>query len=267
MRRILMCKPLYYDVIHPNLNVHMNMKRPVDKSIAMMQYWNLTNLLRNNNCDVQYINPQPNLVDMVFAANGGLIYPPNNTAIVSKFRAIPRQKETQHWNVYLRDLGYNIKIPQNFFEGQGDALFSHNYNKLWYGHGFRTDSRVENELKEFLPKVDVKSLKLIDSKYYHLDTCFCVINEENAMYIPHAFDDESVDKIKGSFSKLITVEGKDAENFACNAININDLVIMHNASSELKDNLINTFGVKVIENNMSEFMKSGGSSKCCVLEA
>ena len=55
-------------------------------------------------------------------------------------------------------------------------------------------------------------------------------------------------------------------NFACNSISVpNNIIIGHcfsdNLKSKLKDINYNT-----IENNMSEFLLSGGSTKCCVLD-
>lgn len=53
-------------------------------------------------------------------------------------------------------------------------------------------------------------------------------------------------------------------NFACNAISIENNIILNKASDELKLNLKNK-GYNVIETSMSEFLLSGGSTKCSIL--
>ncbi len=57
----------------------------------------------------------------------------------------------------------------------------------------------------------------------------------------------------------------DAKNFACNAVAIGQTIIMHKASAELKAVLAQR-GFEVIETDVSEFLKSGGSCKCLTLE-
>ena len=263
--KLFMCKPKYFDIIHKNLNIHMTMEQCLNKQKANMQYWNLTRLLSNIGFNIKFIEAQKTLVDMVFAANGALIDSTTNTAIISNFRVEPRKAEKEYWRIFLRDNGKNKKNTNSYFEGQGDALFSHKNKNLWIGHGFRSSLSAGKEIQEILPHSKVHSLKLIDSRFYHLDTCFCVLKESTVMYYPAAFDNESVAKINEYFDNIIEVDKSNALNFACNAVQFQNYVIMHSASKSLKEDLRN-LGFSVIENNMSEFLLSGGSAKCCVMQ-
>ena len=259
-----MCNPKFFDVIHKNLNYHMKMITSVDKQKADMQYWNLTHLLKNIGMSIDSIEPKEGLVDMVFAANGALLK--HDTAVISNFNARSRIPESLHWRNYLHDHGYNIHFLKSQFEGQGDALFSHNYKNLWMGFGFRTELYAEKELQDIFPETTVNALKLVDPRFYHLDTGFCVLKETMVMYYSPAFDTESQDKIKKKFEVCIDVSNEDAMNFACNAVHHDKYVILHHASNNLKKTLSN-YDLTVVENNMSEFLLSGGSVKCCVLQA
>ena len=262
--RVFMCKPTYFDVIHKNLNVHMSMYRPVDKKIALLQFTNLTNFLRSINVDVKMIEPRENLVDMVFSANGALIEKKTNTAVIASFAAEPRKEESVYWSEFLRKQKYNIYQLNSSFEGQGDALFSHNNKILWVGYGYRTIFEAAEELQLVFSNIKVYPLRLANPLFYHLDTCFCVINETCVMYYPDAFDDESLKLIRKNFKDRIEVSDYDAMNFACNAVQAYNHIILNSASDELKDELANR-KLTVIENDMSEFILSGGSVKCCVL--
>jgi N-dimethylarginine dimethylaminohydrolase len=73
-------------------------------------------------------------------------------------------------------------------------------------------------------------------------------------------------KIKNEFSdRIFWVSDQDANNFACNAVNIDNDVILKKASDELKAALSkNNFSV--IEVDVSEFIKAGGACKCLTLE-
>ena len=261
-----MCKPTFFDVIHKNLNAHMTMKRVVDKQRANMQYWNLTRILTNIGAEIKFINSEPKLVDMVFAANGALIDKVSNTAAISNFHAKPRVDESDFWKDFLIKHGLYVKKIYSHFEGQGDALFSHNNKNLWMGYGFRTSYNAAEELRNIFHNSNVQTLKLINPKFYHLDTCFCILNNSNVMFYPGAFDDDSVSKIKQHFPDHIEVSLEDSEKFSCNAVIIDQYIILNKASNNLKTKLQN-IGYMVIEINMSEFILSGGSVKCCVLHA
>jgi len=87
------------------------------------------------------------------------------------------------------------------------------------------------------------------------------------MYHPPAFDYESRIAIESRIPphKRIIVDTLDAGNFACNAVNIGDQVIMNKASDPLTARLM-LAGFKVHEVELSEFLKAGGSAKCLTLK-
>lgn len=270
--RLLMSFPKYFDVIHYNLNVHMKMTRKVNKQLAHRQWGDLFNILQSNNVKVDLIPPKKNLVDMVFAANGALIY--KNLAIVSKYKAIPRDGETQCYVDYFKYNNYDVYKMNNYFEGTGDGIFSHSKKNLWLGHGFRSDNESFEEIQSVISDNSVKihSLKLIRPEWYHLDTCFCPIGDDKLLLFDKAFDSESLNKIYSVYddNDIAIVSEYDALNFACNSVCIGDdnnsILIGHKFSDELKERLKNIGITKVIENNMSEFLLSGGSVRCSVLD-
>ena len=71
-------------------------------------------------------------------------------------------------------------------EGEGDIVFTG--RALLAGYGFRTDQAAAAELAEVFG-LPVVSLRLIDPRFYHLDTALCVLDPDTAMYYPAAFDD------------------------------------------------------------------------------
>ena len=87
------------------------------------------------------------------------------------------------------------------------------------------------------------------------------------MYHPPAFDYDSRVAIETRIppEKRIIVDTMDAGNFACNAVNIENKIIVNAASAYLKGQLKQKgFDVIVIE--LSEFIKAGGSAKCLTLK-
>jgi N-dimethylarginine dimethylaminohydrolase len=234
---------------------------PVNITKAHTQYSDLIEILLQFGIKIKFIPEKCWLVDMVFAANAGFIN--DRTFIMSNFTAVPRRQETQIYESYFKE-NYDIVVPYNKFEGAGDALFSHNKKILWMGFGFRTTKEAMHEIP--FHNISIQSLCLVDPRFYHLDTCFCPMEDYVMVYLP-AFTQESQDIIKRAFEgKVISVDEEDAVNFACNSFYISEkaYVIGHKYSDKLKNEL--TFiGIVPLETNMSEFLKSGGSVKCCIL--
>ena len=267
VRKLLMCPPHYYNVGYYLQNVHMNMSREVLHNKAQRQWVNLYNLLSYELGAKVFLSPPSiGMMDMVFTANAALVK--DNRAVVSSFSAESRKGETMAYKSVLEELGYDVNLYDDSFEGQGDALFSHNKNILWMGYGFRSTQTSHSDVGKFL-NVDPKkviSMLLLDPNFYHLDTCFCPLDNGHVMFYPRAFTSYGVDQIYKHFGKknCILVDKEDASNFACNAISLNENVVLNKASEKLRCELEN-FGYRVYENDMSEFLLSGGSTKCSIL--
>lgn len=179
-------------------------------------------------------------MDKVFCANAGLLV--NDKFIVSNFSAKPRKRETYHYSDYFNKNQYKLYFTDNNFEGAGDALFSHHNENLWLGYGFRSNENIQSEVKDILEFDNVFKLKLINPKWYHLDTCFFPFGNK-LLYYPDAFDKESNNQICEHFNKndRYAISQEDAENFACNAIAIDNNLFFYKISDELK-RLLETMG-------------------------
>ena len=106
----------------------------------------------------------------------------------------------------------------------------------------------------------------MDDRFYHLDTCFCPLEGGAVMYYPPAFDGESRAVIEKRVprDRRIAIGEEDALAFACNAVNIDDVVIVNRATSGFVDTLA-SHGFRVLQTPLTEFMKAGGSAKCLTL--
>src|ERR1700690_4138885 len=68
MPRLLLCPPNYFDVVDQK-NLYMARDSVVDRVKALSQWETLCNVLQQNGCEVETIDPVEGLEDMVFAAN------------------------------------------------------------------------------------------------------------------------------------------------------------------------------------------------------
>jgi len=258
-----MCEPKFFDVryvINPWMKGNLG---KVDRAHTKKQWQNLYDIVARL-ASVSLIEPVEGLPDMVFTANAGLAY--KKQFIVSSFLHAERQPEARHFEQYFFSHGYNIKHigKKTIFEGAGDALFD-SLGSLWVGSGIRSDAHALGEIKAVFD-VEAHGLELVNPHWYHLDTAFCPLPEGQAIAYAKAFSTKSVAALNEAFgANIIWVSDSDATSFACNAVAIGQVVIMHRASSELKAALKKR-GLEVIETDVSEFLKAGGACKCLTLE-
>ncbi len=260
MTELLLCPPTYYTVDY-EINPWMHIHNKPDRELAESQWTAFYRLLTELKVTVHRIDPKPGLPDMVFTANGGLVF--GNKFIVSNFRHAERAKEAPVFASWFKNRGYEVvHLPRDrYFEGEGDALMFG--DTLVAGFKFRSDIHSHRYIGEVIGR-RVISLELASPNFYHLDTCFCPLNDETAIYYPEAFDSYGREVLKHIIPNLIEVGRKDAMNFCCNAVVSGKNVIMNNCSAELRRRM-ETLGLNVFQLSFSEFIKAGGSSKCLSL--
>lgn len=263
--RILMCPPDFFTVdyvINPWMAGH---ESSLDIELANTQWRELRDSI-SEHADVVEMDAVPDLPDMVFTANAGAVY--GDKAIASHFMPQERRPEEVHFKRWFRDNGFELlALDEKIgFEGAGDCLRDRGGPWLWTGYGFRTEIEAHAEIASFFD-LEVVSIQLVDSRFYHIDTCFCPLTDGFLMYHPPAFDYDSRIAIESRIPphKRIIVDTMDAGNFACNAVNVGDTVFLNKASDPLKARLM-LAGFKVKEVDLSEFLKAGGSAKCLTLK-
>ncbi|MFM6503177.1 MAG: bifunctional arginine dihydrolase/ornithine cyclodeaminase, partial [Dolichospermum sp.] len=262
--RFLMCAPDHYDVdyvINPWMegNIHKSSR---DRAV---EQWNkLYNVIKDH-AIVDLVAPEKGWPDMVFSANAGLVLGEN--VVLSRFLHKERQGEEPYFQRWFEENGFNVyTLPKDLpFEGAGDALLDREGRWLWAGYGFRSELDSHPFLAKWLD-IEVISLRLMDERFYHLDTCFCPLANGYLLYYPGAFDSYSnrVIEMRVAPEKRIAIMEADAVNFACNAVNVDSIVIMNKASDGLKSRLAEV-GFQVIETPLTEFLKAGGAAKCLTL--
>jgi len=262
--RFLMCAPDHYEVdyvINPWMegNIHKS-----SRERAVQQWQQLHHLLKERS-QVELVSAQLGWPDMVFTANAGLVL--GDTVVLSRFFHKERQGEEPYFKQWFQEQGYTVyELPKDLpFEGAGDALLDREGRWLWAGYGFRSELDSHPYLAKWLD-IEVVSLRLMDERFYHLDTCFCPLTGGYLLYYPPAFDAYSnrLIEMRVPEAKRIPVTEADAVNFACNAVNLDQTVVMNKASDRLKGQL-QAAGFQVVETPLNEFLKAGGAAKCLTL--
>jgi lysine-ketoglutarate reductase/saccharopine dehydrogenase-like protein (TIGR00300 family) len=262
--RFLMCPPDHYEVdyvINPWMegNIHKSSRE------AAASQWEALCALLEKEAQVERIPPQTGLPDMVFTANAGLAL--GKKFVLSRFLPRERQGEESIFKKWFKKQGFEIfELPPDLpFEGAGDALLDSHRSCLWAGYGFRSELAAHPQLAQWL-NIEVISLRLVDPRFYHLDTCFCPLENGGLLYYPQAFDAYSNRSIEQRVPPelRIAVGETDAVRFACNAVNLGRRILVNQVSAQLRQRLAEA-GFDAVETPLNEFLKAGGGAKCLTL--
>ncbi len=255
-----MCPPVYYGIEY-EINPWMSTERQADHELATQQWQTLRQILLDVGAQISEVPPVSGLPDLVFTANAAIIF--GKRAVLARFKHEQRKGEEIHFRRWLEAHGWQVdEPPANFsFEGAGDALFCG--DTLYAGYRQRSDASGHQNIGEMLG-VRVLPLELVDPYYYHLDTCFCPLAPDEAIYFPAAFDDYGQRVLAESIPKLHAVEETEARSFACNAVVVGKSVVTNTGCPKLHVRL-RSLGYEPIETRLSEFVKAGGSAKCLTL--
>jgi N-dimethylarginine dimethylaminohydrolase len=258
-RHVLMCRPDYFAVSY-EINPWMHTSTPVDRRLAIKQWESIRTTYEALGHTVEFVEPLLGLPDMVFAANSGLVI--EDAVYLAKFRYPERRGEEPAYRRWFARNGFTVHEATEINEGEGD--FAVVGDTVFAGHGFRTDLASHDELRAKL-RTKVVSLRLVDPRFYHLDTALSVLRDDNVAYFPGAFDAASRATLVDRFPHALVVDEREAEAFGCNAMSDGHHVIVSAQATGFVEQLKRA-GFDPIPIDTSELRKAGGSVKCCTLE-
>ncbi|MCU1596301.1 MAG: hypothetical protein QOE85_789 [Actinomycetota bacterium] len=265
-RTILMCRPDYFTVSY-RINPWMHPEAPTDTSLAVEQWEVLYATYLDLGFDVRLVDPIAGLPDMVYAANGGFVL--DGIAYGASFTYPERQPEGPAYMDWFAANGFEVRIPENVNEGEGDFLLVGDV--ILAGMGFRTASGSHEELAEIFGR-PVITLNLVNPSFYHLDTAIAVLDPSpapgeaaNIAYLPSAFDEPSLAILRERYPDAVIVTEEDAAVLGLNSYSDGlNVVIASRAKDferQLRERGYNPIGV-----DLSELLLGGGGVKCCTLE-
>jgi N-dimethylarginine dimethylaminohydrolase len=258
----LMSPPEHFTVAY-QINPWMRADQPVDRDLAVKQWDALRTTLLDLGHQVHVLPPVAGLPDMVFAANGafsvdGIVYG-------AQFKYAERAAEADaHRAFYETAGGWKFVAPTQVNEGEGDFAYVPGRGLVLAGHGFRTETAAHAEAQEVLGR-PVVSLRLIDERFYHLDTALAALDDQRITYFPGAFSASSQRVLAQLFPDAVLADEEDALAFGLNLVSDGYNVVVNTEATAYAAKLA-AAGYHPVPVELSELKKGGGSVKCCVAE-
>jgi N-dimethylarginine dimethylaminohydrolase len=241
----------------------MDTATEVDTARAVAQWAQLRDTYLSLGHTVHVLDPEPGLPDMVFAANGA--FSVDGRVYGARFAHPQRSpEEVAHAGWYPRNGWSPVVVPQYVNEGEGDFTYVPGPGLILAGTGFRTDPRAHAEAQDVLGR-PVVGLRLVDPRFYHLDTALFVLDDHTICYYPGAFSSRSRRLLRRLFPGAVLADEADATAFGLNAVSDGRRVVLPAQAGGLAARLADR-GYIPVPVDLSELAKGGGSVKCCTAE-
>ncbi|WP_416147426.1 dimethylarginine dimethylaminohydrolase family protein [Salipaludibacillus sp. HK11] len=226
---------------------------------AQMQHQDLIDTLKKHGIKVILLPVKKQFPEQVFTRDIGFTL--GQTIFVAEMAHGARIGEENVLKEWLEkhEISYYNLIGDRV-EG-GDVLI--NGHQIYIGLSNRTNQQSIHHLQTLLHEYEVVTIPF-KTKYLHLDCVFNIISKTEALYYPDAFDRKEL-KVLASHFDLIEVNEEEQFTLGTNVLSIGDKKILSLPVNREVNQQLRIRGFEVIEVDITEIIKSGGSFRCCTL--
>lgn len=260
LQHVVLCEPKHMTIksqINETQKHFKNEGLHIEK--AMQQHQNLVAALRNNGIEVTLLPTSEEFPEQVFTRDVGFTL--GQTTFVADMAHPPRIGEENVLKTWLEDKGISYyNLIGDMIEG-GDVII--NGHQLFIGLSDRTNQNAINHIRKILHEYEVITVPF-KTKYLHLDCVFNTISEKEALIYSKAFDNKE-EKILAKHFDLIEVNDEEQFTLGTNVLSIGNKKILSLPINREVNQQLRIRGYEVIEVDITEIIKSGGSFRCCTM--
>ncbi|MFG6496473.1 dimethylarginine dimethylaminohydrolase family protein [Fictibacillus sp. UD] len=258
LKKVIVCEPRYMkiDEIINETQRHfakdnINMKR------AMKQHQLFVETMKNNGVDVYKLPAIERFPEQVFTRDIGFTI--GETVFVSRMGSNIRDGEEKVLRNWLLEHQINLSLIEGDRIEGGDVIV--HGDTVFIGVSGRTSEETIKELQSQLPHMNVVSVPF-HPKYLHLDCVFNILSEKDALIYKDAFDDKEYQILAAKFN-IIEVEKDEQFTLGTNVLSIGNNKVLSLPVNKKVNAALRERGFDVLEVDISEIIKSGGSFRCC----
>ncbi|WP_241481522.1 dimethylarginine dimethylaminohydrolase family protein [Mesobacillus campisalis] len=261
LKRVILCQPQYMtirDVINETQRHFKDEGIHIER--ALEQHEAMVSTLRQNGVEVILLPYHKKYPEQVFTRDVGFTL--GNTVFVADMASKVRQGEDDVLKQWLEDEGFSYyNIIGDNIEG-GDVIIDR--DTIFIGLSERTNQKAVDHITPLLSKFEVKAIQF-KAEYLHLDCVFNVVSPDIAIIYPDALTEEDIQLFRSKYKDVIEVSEEEQFTLGTNVLSIGNkkvlsLPVNKGVNKELRDR-----GFEVIEVDITEIIKSGGSFRCCTL--
>lgn len=260
LKRVILCQPQYMtirEVINETQEHFKNEGIHIER--ALEQHGEFVKTLKKHGVEVILLPYHKKYPEQVFTRDIGFTL--GQTIFVAKMATDVRSGEEDVLKQWLEDEEspyYNL--AEERIEG-GDVLIDR--DTIFVGLSNRTDQKAAEHLQRLLNQFNVIAIPFKE-KYLHLDCIFNVVSPEVALVYPNALTKKDIEFFASRY-ELIEVSEEEQFQLGTNVLSIGNKRILSLPVNEKVNKQLHNRGFQVIEVDITEIIKSGGSFRCCTL--
>ena len=260
LKRVILCQPEYMTIREVINETQEHFK---DEGIhierAVEQHNELVTTLRKHEIEVILLPYHKKYPEQVFTRDIGFTL--GQTIFVAKMASDVRKGEENVLKQWLEDeeLSY-YNLAEDLIEG-GDVIIDR--ETIYVGLSNRTNQGAVEHLQSLLNQFNVIAIPFKE-KYLHLDCVFNVISPNDALIFPDALTKKDIELFASRYD-LIEVNEKEQFTLGTNVLGIGNRRILSLPVNKEVNKQLRNRGFEVIEVDITEIIKSGGSFRCCTL--
>ena len=261
LKKVILCQPQYMtirDVINETQKHFKNEGIHIEK--ALQQHDEFVRTLREHEIEVILLPYHKKYPEQVFTRDIGFTL--GETIFVADMASDIRNGEENILKQWLEDEEisyYNIIGHQ--IEG-GDVVIDR--DTIYIGLSDRTNREAIEHMQGLLNRrFDIIPIDF-KSKYLHLDCVFNIVSPNLALIYRDALKKEDIDRFEKRY-ELIEVSEEEQFTLGTNVLSIGNKKILSLPVNQKVNEELRNRGFQVIEVDITEIIKSGGSFRCCTL--
>lgn len=260
LKRVILCQPQYMTIREV---INETQEHFIDEGIhierALQQHEEFVKTLKNHDVDVILLPYHKKYPEQVFTRDIGFTL--GQTIFVANMATDVRAGEENVLKQWLEDeeISY-YNLVEELIEG-GDVVIDR--DTVYVGLSNRTNQKAADQLQRLLTDFHIVTIPFKE-RYLHLDCVFNVVSPDVALIYPKALSQKEID-IFASRYDLIEVSEEEQFQLGTNVLSIGNKRLFSLPVNTNVNNQLRKRGFEVIEVDITEIIKSGGSFRCCTL--
>lgn len=260
LKKVILCQPQYMtirDVINETQRHFKDEGIHIER--ALEQHSEFVNTLRKYGVEVILLPYHKKYPEQVFTRDIGFTL--GQTIFVADMASDIRKGEEEVLKQWLEDeeISY-YNLLGDVIEG-GDVIIDQ--DTIYVGLSNRTNQNAADHLQSLLTNFKVIAIPFKE-KYLHLDCVFNVVSPEVALIYRPALTEGDIELFQSRYD-LIDVSEEEQFTLGTNVLSIGSKRILSLPVNKGVNEQLRSRGFEVIEVDITEIIKSGGSFRCCTL--
>lgn len=263
LKKVLLCPPDYMKLYSINVISERWIKegKGIDIPRCIKEHEELIQVYEENDVEAVLMEPEAKLSNEVFSRDFGACI--REGYILGNFKEPIRKAEREAYKNKMAeiDIPCVAEVSKGFFEG-GDFWFLDD-NTLAVGIIARTDEiavmEIEGQIKSF--GYNIISVNCPEENL-HLDMCFNIVAERLAVICREALPESFIEILKQRGFSLINISQEDVFKHYGNLQSLGNGRVISLKSNKRVNEQLKSYGINVINLDISEILKSGGGPHC-----